>query len=773
MDAESILLRSDDNGKWLHGRLRIDILKIDDLPRMDIFSKGDPYVTIHLGYAKWARSPVVLNSCNPVFDYSEEMSVCHKSDEILFKIKDQDTSGSTIVGECTLTTQLVKNCSELTPFVMPVILQGKFSDKKIQTKMFIKVQFTEVAYNDEPEVPKVYWNGHTNGHVRLFHDAHVLEEHKQEIPLSNGTNYNDTSLWELVYERISNAKKLIYINSWAVFQEIRLVRDRPSPTLGELLLKKADEGVEVVIMVWDEALSISYMNDDGLMGTHDEELYRYFEGTKVNCMKLPRVGYMKKKSLITRILFSSAQRLTVTHHQKTIVCDVPSNDKPRICCFVGGLDLCDGRYDTAEHCLYRNMQTDLYPANDYHNPADASFDASNCLRQPWHDTHSYIEGNAAWHVLQNFRERYNKQAPKNAPRLTDFREALGSDTCDPDSEENWNTQIFRSIDDNVAEFEDSTATLSRMGETLVDKSVHEAYVHQIRRAKRFIYIENQYFLGSSHLWHDPSQLSQHSIPVEIAKKICNKIENDEEFCCYVVMPMWPEGPAPDIAIQEIMHFQHETRKMMYGMIARAITKKGLNQHPLRYLAFFCLGNREEEGSDEGKLNLKDVSVYGKTLAKSRRYMVYVHSKTMIVDDEYVITGSANINMRSMAGMRDTEICMGSYQPAYRATENSSPQGQVYGFRRACMGEHVGRQEDVFEKPWTEECIKRIRDIANENWKIYAQDEPTDMDCHLLPMPFIVDKIGMVSSNPDYKFILDTTAPVIGEKSDVVPDYVTT
>jgi len=28
----------------------------------------------------------------------------------------------------------------------------------------------------------------------------------------------------------------------------------------------------------------------------------------------------------------------------------------------------------------------------------------------------------------------------------------------------------------------------------------EAYVHAIRRAKRHIYIENQYFLGSSHAW---------------------------------------------------------------------------------------------------------------------------------------------------------------------------------------------------------------------------------------------------------------------------------
>jgi hypothetical protein len=58
-------------------------------------------------------------------------------------------------------------------------------------------------------------------------------------------------------------------------------------------------------------------------------------------------------------------------------------------------------------------------------------------------------------------------------------------------------------------------------------------------------------------------------------------------------------------------------------------------------------------------------------------MVYVHSKGMIVDDEYVIIGSANVNQRSMEGIRDTEIAMGAYQPQYTWTNKlSAPRGQV-------------------------------------------------------------------------------------------------
>lgn len=58
-------------------------------------------------------------------------------------------------------------------------------------------------------------------------------------------------------------------------------------------------------------------------------------------------------------------------------------------------------------------------------------------------------------------------------------------------------------------------------------------------------------------------------------------------------------------------------------------------------------------------------------------MIYVHSKGMIVDDEYVIIGSANINQRSMEGTRDTEIAMGAYQPHHTwAIKHANPLGQV-------------------------------------------------------------------------------------------------
>jgi len=56
-----------------------------------------------------------------------------------------------------------------------------------------------------------------------------------------------------------------------------------------------------------------------------------------------------------------------THHQKCVVLDTQaSGNNQKITAFIGGLDLCDGRYDTPEHRLYSDLDTVF--KNDIHNP---------------------------------------------------------------------------------------------------------------------------------------------------------------------------------------------------------------------------------------------------------------------------------------------------------------------------------------------------------------------------------------------------------------------
>ena len=69
-------------------------------------------------------------------------------------------------------------------------------------------------------------------------------------------------------------------------------------------------------------------------------------------------------------------------------------------------------------------------------------------------------------------------------------------------------------------------------------------MHAIRRARRFIYIENQYFLGGSSEWipgTDIEDICRNLVPLEIALKVAEKIHARELFAAYVVLPMWPEG----------------------------------------------------------------------------------------------------------------------------------------------------------------------------------------------------------------------------------------
>ena len=43
-----------------------------------------------------------------------------------------------------------------------------------------------------------------------------------------------------------------------------------------------------------------------------------------------------------------------THHQKCVLVDTPASETTRrITAFLGGLDLCAGRYDTPGHTLFR------------------------------------------------------------------------------------------------------------------------------------------------------------------------------------------------------------------------------------------------------------------------------------------------------------------------------------------------------------------------------------------------------------------------------------
>lgn len=312
--------------------------------------------------------------------------------------------------------------------------------------------------------------------------------------------------------------------------------------------------------------------------------------------------------------------------------------------FVGGIDLCDGRYDTPFHTLFRTLDSAHH--DDFHQPNfPGAAITKGGPREPWHDIHSRVEGPIAWDVMFNFEQRWRKQGGKDL--LLKLREEFEnviippSPVMYPDDHETWNVQLFRSIDGGAAfGFPESPEEAANAGlvsgkENIVDRSIQDAYIHAIRRAKNFIYIENQYFLGSSFGWgNDDITVEEigalHLIPKELSLKVCSKIEAGEKFKIYVVVPMWPEGIPESGSVQAILDWQRRTMEMMYKDIIKALRDKGMEDDPRNYLTIFCLGNREtkKSGEYEPSEQPEPDSDYLRA-QEARRFMIYVHSKMMI------------------------------------------------------------------------------------------------------------------------------------------------
>ncbi|XP_061341037.1 phospholipase D alpha 1-like [Gastrolobium bilobum] len=813
----------------LHGTLRVTIIEVDrlqtgcnlDFCMKDTTHKGKRflaqvkgcllcrpeivgtrlYATVDLDKARVGRTRIIGNQpSNPKWKETFEIYCAHQISNIVFTVKDGNPIGATLIGRAFIPVEQV--------------IKGPISNRWFEildeedhrpipggSKIRVSVNFTSVTQDKRWSegiwtpfvgVPRTFFNQRQGCSVTLYQDVHVPRSYLPWIPISGGRYYEPGRCWEDIFNAIMEAKQFIYITGWSVYTEITLIRDTTvskSITLGELLKMKADEGVKVLMLVWDDRTSVPEFNKDGLMATHDQETADYFKNTNVHCVLCPR-NPDGGRSIVQGFQVSTL----FTHHQKTIVVDsqVEGSKKRKVISFVGGIDLCDGRYDTQEHPLFSTLNT--FHHDDFHQPnfTGASIKKGG-PREPWHDIHCKLEGPVAWDVLYNFEQRWEKQVGKQLlfsidqldQMLVHPSEAM---TSEEDNRDAWTVQLFRSIDGGaVSGFPQAPNEVAELGlvsgkDSIIDRSIQDAYVNAIRRAKNFIYIENQYFLGSSYGWkasdikvEDIGAL--HLIPKELSLKIVSKIEAGQRFCVYIVIPMWPEGIPESASVQAILDWQRRTMEMMYSDIADAIRKKGIEAHPRDYLTFFCLGKRESRivGEYTPPEEPEPDSDYRRA-QNARRFMIYVHSKMMIVDDEYIIIGSANINQRSMDGGRDTEIAMGAFQPhhlAYRARQG--PRGQIYGFRRALWYEHIGDPHDeVFDEPQSKECVNFVNHLAEGNWELYAKDTYDNAPFHhLLRYPVHVAYDGTITTLPGLEFFPDTKAKILGSKSDYLPPILTT
>ncbi|KAL2348091.1 hypothetical protein Fmac_002091 [Flemingia macrophylla] len=686
---------------------------------------SDPYVTVSVAGAVIARTFVINNNENPVWLQHFNVPVAHHASQVYFVVKDCDVVGSEVIGAVGIPVEQICGGEKVEGFFPILNSSGKPCKDGSALSLFI--QYTPVqnvplysngvgAGPNYEGVPSTYFPLRKGGKVTLYQDAHVHEGCLPSLEIDGDVNYEHRSCWHDIYEAISQARRLVYIVGWSVYYNVSLIRDRDDGnayTLGELLKAKSQEGVRVLLLVWDDPTSRSMLGYKtvGLMNTHDEVTRRFFKHSSVRVLLCPRSGgkghsWVKKQEAGT----------IYTHHQKTVIVDADAGEnKRKIIAFIGGLDLCVGRYDTPNHSIFRTLQTTH--KDDFHNP-NYEGSVSGCPRQPWHDLHSQVDGPAAYDILTNFEERWLRalkihklQKMKGSHddsllKMDRIPDIVGIDEVpclNEDDQEPWHVQVFRSIDSNSVkgfpkEPEDAIGMNLVCGKNvLIDMSIHSAYVKAIRAAQKFIYIENQYFLGSSYNWDTFKDLGANNlIPMEIALKIAEKIKQNERFSVYIVIPMWPEGVPTSTATQRILFWQYKTMEMMYETIYKALQEAGLDNEyePQDYLNFFCLGNRE------------------------------------IPDDG------------------DVENPTGD-------------KPQVYGYRMSLWSEHIGGVEECFEEPERLECVRRIRSVSECNWRQYIAEEVTEMESHLLKYPLQVDSKGKVRPIPGCETFPDVAGNISG------------
>lgn len=622
----------------LHGYLTVIFEAGRGLPARDSNGRCDPYCQLLVDKSRLVKTLACAATLTPQFREKHVVPVCHTGTRIDVTVKDEDLFGADDIGAVSVDVSRML-AGGYTDIAWHTITDAK---GRPQGEVAFSITYQSIRDKRMPKslrIPYTVFPLHYGCYVRMYQDAHVspydvVSKYNVETALGK---YNNSCAWEDVFRSFMRAQRFIYVCGWSVWTELILFRERAvdgvqegTVKLGNLLVDKARSGVQVMVMQWDEITSnsslalVGKMISEGLMGTHDEESEAFFKNTPVRFVKVSRGGKQANRSIV------------YTHHQKAIVCDAPHPTHApmkMVTAYVGGLDLCDGRFDSPTHPLFLTLNT--WHKDDFHSPSTKGVTAANGPRQPWHDVHMYVEGPAALDVKKNFDDRWLMCGdpsvlgpPYRLP--TDFVSSEQHTVVAP-SPHAWACQLMRSIDGFSAS--GLPAGCRR------EATIHQAYVHMIRRAERFIYIENQYFLGSSHLWGDLTSTQPNArnlIPAELALRICQKIQAQEPFCVYVVMPLYPEGVPGAGPTQAILRWQHYTMATMYRMIAVTMQQCGVRGFPTDYLQFFFIGAREGPSTTPTPPPL---SKAGKLMHSNRRHQIYVHSKFMVIDDEQLICGS--------------------------------------------------------------------------------------------------------------------------------------
>jgi phospholipase D1/2 len=196
------------------------------------------------------------------------------------------------------------------------------------------------------------------------------------------------------------AEREIFITDWWLSPEMYLKRpisleneaDAEKHRLDYILKERAEAGVKIFILVWKEV---------ELAGLYNASTY-----VKTTLMKLHKNIKVIRHPRTLISMWS--------HHEKIVVID-------QAIAFLGGLDICYGRWDMQSHPLKDLKDKNgkwYFPGLDYSNSRvkdftnvsnfkNESIDRNIQPRMPWHDVSWVIYGESAQDLARHFIEYWN------------------------------------------------------------------------------------------------------------------------------------------------------------------------------------------------------------------------------------------------------------------------------------------------------------------------------------------------------------------------------
>ena len=747
--------------RLLHGTLKVTVLKAEGLPNFDSSllnrkNKSDPFVLVGVQDVfgdtyKLSRTNTIDNNLNPEWNEKFSLPVCHDVAFIVFVVYDEDvmkhdkmcsveipvdelTDGRTISGEQQLLTHKNKDGG----------------------KLFVTLLFTPYSDVSSFVVPNCSFLTRRENKVKLYKEPKSCPQAVQVMDFARRP-YTLRDGWNDVHETLSGAKKFICIVGWSLNASITLGKSdgSESETIGKILLEKADEGVDVRVLLWNDADTNAPKKDTA------KEFF------KESLVKVELISRKKQKKEPFFFKDNAYTKHCFSHSQKFILADQSVEESPglrNIVAYVGSFDLSNGRSDASKN---NNATAETESKNQFVNNIIATITKSTS-RTPCHEVFCKVIGPAALDIYENFRGRWSAEG-LSAESDFDLEKSSGIYTdYTYESVDAWDVQVYRSICHDSIDLEESDK-IHFYGGTKTDNSLYRAYIHQVQKARQFIYMETASFMGSSHFWDDCSDIQiKNLIPIEITMKILDAIKKNKSFRVFILLSMYPESNPEDSVSQEIIHWQYHTIDMMYRRIAEAIEEKGLDTEPQDYLLFLCLGKREEAETSAKLLKQQpSLDVPQAPVTKQKRSIIAVNSKIAIFDDEYIIVGSANMNDRSLVGNRNTELAIGAYQPRLAAV------GEISTFRKSLWVEYMGKDAPIDMDPGSIDCIRKVRELGEETLKCYVDTSLPLPNSNLLLYPISVEGSGVVSVRSDCEKFPDSKVIVLGARSKVIPISVTT